>query len=147
MGEGAGRPRGEVTEVNSVTFARSSRTDPDDGDSGWNPEPPSPSSGEADAGAADASDVSGAGDAPDGGGGASGAAANPCGDFGPNHDFDACVNDLITNGVLSSRQPGETDAIDARDITQGALGDCSLLASLGALSQTPDGRALLRNAI
>src|SRR3984957_8458991 len=86
MGEGAGRPRGEVTEVNSVTFARSSRTDPDDGDSGWNPEPPSPSSGEADAGAADASDVSGAGDAPDGGGGASGAAANPCGDFGPHHE-------------------------------------------------------------
>jgi hypothetical protein len=76
------------------------------------------------------------------------AAGDPCQDFGrADHDFDACVNAVVQRPVLFRKQADDVDAIDSRDVNQGQLGDCNLLAPLAAMTATPEGREFLRNAI
>ncbi|HLK39331.1 MAG TPA: C2 family cysteine protease [Polyangiaceae bacterium] len=71
-----------------------------------------------------------------------------CHQFGnPGHSFDRCVHDDIVSPVLFAKQGGDVDAIDPKDVRQGRLGDCALLACVAGLSATPAGRALLRNAV
>ena len=49
--------------------------------------------------------------------------------------------------VAFLKEAGDTDEVDPRDVTQGPLGDCYLMVSLAGLARSPEGRALLRNAI
>jgi hypothetical protein len=60
-------------------------------------------------------------------------------------DFGPC--DGIPNPVLYRTEGGDANAIDLHDIRQRGFGDCFFLAPLGALTQTPEGRALIRSAI
>ncbi len=76
------------------------------------------------------------------------AAGDPCQEFeSPDHDFDRCVNAVVQRPVLFQRQADDVDAIDSRDVNQGQLSDCNLLAPLAAMAGTPEGRDFLRNAI
>ena len=76
------------------------------------------------------------------------AAGDPCQDFGrTDHDFDSCVHAVVQEPVLFLRQADDVDPIDSRDVNQGQLSDCNLLAPLAAMAGTPEGRDFLRNAI
>jgi Calpain family cysteine protease len=76
------------------------------------------------------------------------AAGGPCQDFeSPDHDFDSCVNAVVQRPVLFQKQADDVDAIDSRDVNQGELSDCNLLAPLAAMAGMPVGRDFLRNAI
>ncbi len=77
-----------------------------------------------------------------------GAPVDPCYAFdAPDHDFDRCVRERPAKQVLFERQGSDVEAIEPPDIQQGQLGDCHLLAPLGALAATPRGRALIQNAV
>ena len=54
---------------------------------------------------------------------------------------------LVEGVVLYRRQGNDVDAVAPRDVRQGALPDCCLLAVLAAMAMTPEGRAALRDAI
>jgi hypothetical protein len=77
-----------------------------------------------------------------------GAPPDPCLDFAaPDHDYDQCVTELVPDPVLFQRQGADANAVDPKDVLQGGLGDCYLLAPLAALAGSPQGRALIRGAI
>jgi hypothetical protein len=79
---------------------------------------------------------------------AGGAPDDPCDNFAaPDHDFDRCVTDFVTDPVLFHQQISDANAVDAKDVRQGHLADCDLLAPLAALANTPQGRAFIRSAI
>jgi hypothetical protein len=65
----------------------------------------------------------------------------------PQHDFDRCSPDPVRNPVLYARQATDADLVDSHDVQQGAVGDCFFLAALSALARSPEGRALIQNAI
>ena len=65
----------------------------------------------------------------------------------PDHDYDHCVQETIPAPVLFQRQATDADAADSRDVRQGGLGDCHVLAPLAALAGSPQGRALIHNAV
>jgi calpain family cysteine protease len=76
------------------------------------------------------------------------AAATGTGDFEcPNDDFDRCVDRTVPNPRLWIEQGSDSDAIDKADVRQSQLGDCYVLAVLAGLTNTAEGRALLRSAI
>ena len=128
--------------VNSLTPARTSRTDPDER-CGWSGTPPATWCTDATPPA-----PPGPAEPSDGADASREARAALCLHVeSRDHDFDDCVLDTIGNGVLFHRQAGDADAIDARDVSQGQVADCFVFACLAALSQTPDGRDLLRRAI
>jgi hypothetical protein len=73
---------------------------------------------------------------------------DPCLDFtGPDHDYDRCVKDPVADPVLFQQQDADASAVDPKDVLQGRMGDCYLLAPLAALASSPQGRALIRGAI
>jgi hypothetical protein len=77
-----------------------------------------------------------------------GTGTESCQDAGaPGHDYDRCVQDNIRDPVLFQRQATDADAVDSRDVRQGGLGDCHVLAPLAALAGTPGGRALIESAV
>jgi hypothetical protein len=49
--------------------------------------------------------------------------------------------------VLFLKEEGDVDAIDAKDVQQGHVKDCFLLAPVAALASTPEGRTLIEKAI
>jgi hypothetical protein len=53
----------------------------------------------------------------------------------------------VDHGRLFIKGPKDVAAIDPNDVSQGAIGDCNLLASMRALAQTPDGRARIGQMI
>ena len=75
-------------------------------------------------------------------------ADDPCLDvMAPEHDFNACVREDVANPVLFLKQDPDANAVAPRDVRQGGLGDCHLLASLAALAMSPRGQAVLRGAV
>ncbi len=79
---------------------------------------------------------------------ASGPSPDSCHDFqASSHDYDQCVDGPVPNPVLFQRQGTDADAVDSKDVMQGRLGDCHILAPLAALASTPRGRALIRSAV
>jgi hypothetical protein len=65
----------------------------------------------------------------------------------PNDDFDRCVDRTVPSPRLWIEQGSDTDAIDKADVRQSQIGDCYVMAVLAGLTNTPEGRALLRSAI
>jgi Calpain family cysteine protease len=65
----------------------------------------------------------------------------------PGFDFDRCTPVPVSDPVLFQTEAGDANAVAPSDIHQGILADCHLLASLGALASTPQGRALIQNAV
>ena len=63
------------------------------------------------------------------------------------HDFDRCGSDPVGNPILFARQATDAELVDSHDVQQGALGDCFFLAALSALTRSPEGRAVIQNAI
>jgi hypothetical protein len=58
------------------------------------------------------------------------------------------IGQPIPHSTLFEKQgANDVDAIDPHDPQQGAIGDCDILAALGALANTPQGRAVIRGAI
>jgi hypothetical protein len=57
------------------------------------------------------------------------------------------VTERPKNPVLYLRESGDTEDVLPKDVEQGQIGDCSLLATLLALSRSPEGRAVIKNAI
>jgi hypothetical protein len=55
--------------------------------------------------------------------------------------------DAIPNPVLFRAEAGDTNEIDVHDVRQRGFADCFFLAPLAALTQSPEGRALIRSAI
>jgi len=53
----------------------------------------------------------------------------------------------VPRSLLFLKEEGDVDAIDAKDVQQGHLKDCFLLAPLAALASTPEGRTLIEKAI
>src|SRR5450432_1100136 len=74
------------------------------------------------------------------------AASDPCGDGATNQLGRQCDTE-INDAALFEKQPGDVDAVDSRDLQQGRLADCYLLAPLAAIARTPEGCAFLRHAI
>jgi hypothetical protein len=62
-----------------------------------------------------------------------------------NADSGPC--DATLNPALFRTQSTDRDAVGLHDVRQGRFGDCFVLAPLGALTRTPEGRALIRNAV
>jgi hypothetical protein len=64
------------------------------------------------------------------------------------YDFDAHVQATVVSPELFARNsPSDVDDITPADVRQNQMGDCHLMATLSALAGTPQGRALIRNAI
>jgi hypothetical protein len=63
------------------------------------------------------------------------------------YNFDECGTDAVDNEVLFLKETADVDAVDTKDVTQDKLADCALMATLVALARTPEGRALVKNAI
>jgi len=55
--------------------------------------------------------------------------------------------DRVVHPVLFSTQTGDAHEIDEKDIKQNQLDDCYLMATLASLAQSPEGRALIKNAV
>jgi Calpain family cysteine protease len=55
--------------------------------------------------------------------------------------------DAIPNPVLFRAQSGDANDINLHDVRQRGFGDCFFLAPLAALTQSPEGRDLIRSAI
>ena len=71
-----------------------------------------------------------------------------CKDLAPADRFvGGCLVDDVDAVVLYRREGQDVDAVDPRDVSQGALPDCYILAVLAAMAQTREGRAALRAAI
>jgi hypothetical protein len=67
-------------------------------------------------------------------------------------DPEPCTSDRLRDGpvppaVLFGKEGNDPDEVDMADVQQGKLGDCYLMASLAGLARTPEGRAVIRNAI
>jgi Calpain family cysteine protease len=77
---------------------------------------------------------------------ASGGAA-PSIDCKSGGNADLCGTDAVPNAVLFSRQKGDANQIDRADVRQATLKDCYLMAPLAAVASTPEGRAMIQNAI
>jgi hypothetical protein len=60
-------------------------------------------------------------------------------------EFGPC--DAIPKPVLLRTESGDQTPVDLRDIQQRGFGDCFVLAPLGGLTRTPEGRALIANAV
>lgn len=58
-----------------------------------------------------------------------------------------CLVDDVDAVVLYQREGNDVDAVAPSDVEQGYLPDCCILAVLGAMATTPEGRAALRAAI
>jgi hypothetical protein len=65
----------------------------------------------------------------------------------PKHNYDPCVHAEVENPVLFLRQPSDADRVDVQDVEQVGVGDCYLMATLDALTATPEGRKLIEGAI
>jgi hypothetical protein len=65
------------------------------------------------------------------------------GDSGPA----GCDPDPSAPAVAFRKENGDADEVDLHDVKQGSIGDCYLMVSLAGLTRTPEGRALIRNAI
>ena len=77
-----------------------------------------------------------------------GAGKPPDCSFDSDHDYERCGNGApVTSPVLFRRQPADAERVDVHDVRQGWAGDCALMATLAALASTPEGRALIENAI
>jgi hypothetical protein len=64
------------------------------------------------------------------------------------YDFDGCGTDpVLGSKVLWSKQQSDEDLPGLGDVKQRELGDCSLMATLGALTLSPQGRELLKAAV
>lgn len=64
-------------------------------------------------------------------------------------DFERCAVPAkpLAAPVLYLQQAKDPEAVDSKDVRQGRAGDCALMATLAALASTPEGRAVIRNAI
>jgi hypothetical protein len=62
-------------------------------------------------------------------------------------EYDRCPPKPVANPVLFARESGDAEAVSAADVQQGLVGDCNFFAPLGALASSPEGRALLQNAV
>jgi Calpain family cysteine protease len=63
-----------------------------------------------------------------------------------------CIDNRLLDGplppaVLFGKEGNDVDEVDMADVQQGKLGDCYLMATLAGLARTPEGRAVIRNAI
>jgi hypothetical protein len=56
-------------------------------------------------------------------------------------------DDQVVRPALYRHQAGDVHKIDEHDVKQNKLDDCFLMATLAALSRTPEGRAVIENAI
>jgi hypothetical protein len=65
----------------------------------------------------------------------------------PDHDYDPCVRDVVERPVLFLREASDATEVSSRDVQQKGVGDCYMMAALAALTDTPDGRSLVRSAI
>jgi hypothetical protein len=65
----------------------------------------------------------------------------------PRSDFDHCDARTTEHPVLFARQATDTNEVESQDVHQGALGDCHLMSVLLAMARSPEGRALIHNAI
>lgn len=65
----------------------------------------------------------------------------------PNDDYDRCIDRTVPNPELWVDQSSDAGPIDRSDIRQRQIGDCYVMAVLGGLTSTTEGRALLQNAI
>jgi hypothetical protein len=65
----------------------------------------------------------------------------------PAHDYDACGSAAVDSPRLFARQNGDPSEIDMHDVQQASVGDCYFMATLSALAQSSEGRALIRGAI
>ena len=78
----------------------------------------------------------------------SGDAHDRCYDFEePNHNYDPCVRATVESPVLFLREASDTAEVSSLDVQQKFVGDCYMMAALAAVSDTPDGRSLIRSAI
>ncbi|MGA2448428.1 MAG: C2 family cysteine protease [Polyangiaceae bacterium] len=65
-----------------------------------------------------------------------------------NYNFDEHVQATVVAPELFIRNtPSDIEEISPRDVSQNQIGDCALLATLCALANTSQGRAVLRNSI
>jgi hypothetical protein len=55
--------------------------------------------------------------------------------------------EYISNAILYLRQTGNANDVALPDIQQRKIGDCALMATLAAMTTTPEGRTILRNAV
>jgi hypothetical protein len=65
----------------------------------------------------------------------------------PAHDYDRCGTASVDRPVLFAQQAEDPNEIDVHDVQQDRMGDCYFMATLSALTQSPQGRALIRGAI
>lgn len=65
----------------------------------------------------------------------------------PNDDYDRCIDRAVPNAQLWIDQGSDANAIDRADVRQRQIGDCYVMAVLGGLTNTNEGRTLLQNAI
>jgi hypothetical protein len=63
------------------------------------------------------------------------------------YDLDHCGTEVVPQPVLFARQEKDVQEVDPRDVQQGEIGDCYLMATLWAMTRSPEGRALIQNAI
>ena len=73
---------------------------------------------------------------------------------GPLHDFDVCANEPAPTvsgpghkAELFVKEGTDAEDVEAGDVAQNRLGDCYLMAALAGLAATPEGRALIHNAL
>jgi Calpain family cysteine protease len=55
--------------------------------------------------------------------------------------------DRVFHPVLFRTEGGDLHEVDEKDIGQNKLDDCHLMATLAGLAQTPEGRAVIKNAV
>jgi hypothetical protein len=63
------------------------------------------------------------------------------------YDDDRCPRAPVEHATLFGRQDNDVHEVEPSDVHQGQLGDCYLLAALGALAASDAGRALLQRSI
>lgn len=74
-----------------------------------------------------------------------------CDKAGRFHDYDACVGKEVSGAghkaELFVQEAGDAADVDPKDVVQNGLGDCYLMATLAGLAATPEGRALIHDAL
>lgn len=63
------------------------------------------------------------------------------------YDDDRCQRAPVEHATLFGRQDNDVHEVEPSDIHQGQLGDCYLMAALGALAASGAGRALIQRSI
>ena len=63
------------------------------------------------------------------------------------YDDDRCPRAPVEHATLFGRQDNDVHEVEPSDIHQGQLGDCYLMAALGALAASDAGRALIQRSI